>query len=446
MDYREAERYLKNAGTGRGMQLGLSRMRRLAGLLGNPEDRVPMIHIAGTNGKGSVAAWLEAILTAAGYRTGAYTSPAVFSALEPFRIDGAPITEEQFAALVSKAADACGKAPDAALEPTRFELETACAFLLFAEENCDIAVVETGLGGDEDATNIMSRTVLSVITSISMDHGAYLGNTTARIASHKAGIMRPGIPCVSAPQEASVRQVLGSMQDPACLLFADPERCTVLSSGPAGTVFTDRHFGKLTTTQHASWQRENLAVALTAAESLRSSGFDISDEAVRTGVAAMRWRGRFEVIGNPPRAILDGAHNPQGASGLLSSLKCFPDGRNLAVVTGVLADKDYRGMIGRLFAGPEGIAGRTSVICTLTPDSPRALTAEALAAVYRELVPDIASRACGSVGEALEYACRSHPEDLILVFGSLSFLREADAWLEAHPHGAPRLQGGTGQM
>ena len=464
MDYSEAMALLEEAGSRRGIRLGLARMRRLMSLLGDPQDQVGMIHIAGTNGKGSVAAWLESILIAAGIRTGAYSSPAVFHPLEGIRTGGLPVSEERFARLFEKVCQAAEKMESDYGEPTRFELETACAFCYFEEEGCETAVLETGLGGDEDATNVCGRVLLSVITSVSMDHAGILGNTLPEIARHKAGIIKRGVPCVSSPQVPEVRAVLrecrelaereegfppdgpvpGKTSDAAGkadpgitsdtaeetnpagkgILFADSSVLKVISRDVSGTAVQSPEFGRLHTSQCALWQTENLQTVLTAVSVLKSRGLAISDEAVRSGVEAMRWPGRFEILQSRPWLIADGAHNPQGILGFRDSLnELFPDAP-IALVMGVFADKDYHSMIRLLLTGEKGIGKRLVFAGAIAPDSPRALSADAL---RDELcaVSGISAEVYSSPSEAVRYAGKAVPAGgCIAVCGSLSFLKE----------------------
>ncbi|MBR3644434.1 MAG: hypothetical protein IKN57_13120 [Parasporobacterium sp.] len=374
-------KYLEELGKTKGIQLGLSRMRALMEILGDPQKKIRFVHVAGTNGKGSVTAFLESVFISAGYRTGAYTSPAVFSYMEQFRVNGAAVSPEKYAYLVTRAVKAGEKISSVYGMPTRFELETACAFCLFDEENCDIAILEAGLGGDEDATNIIDTTAVSVLTSISRDHCRILGDTLTEIAAHKAGILRKGVPCASAPQEDEVRkELLLKCRETGGgpIVFAAPENMIHENDTESGVILSYRSsrdctdaaeehvFGHISLQSKALWQRENLAVSLEAVRLLCRRGYEISDDAVRQGVSGMRWQGRFEIIqlyDDGPGFILDGAHNPQGAAGLHKSLNKFCPDSPLIFVIGVLADKDYDGVIRELFLGRETFSEAASKSC-----------------------------------------------------------------------------------
>lgn len=434
MDYAQARAWLEQVAKQRGMVLGLDAMRALLDRLGNPQDQLHFIHIAGTNGKGSVSAFLERILICAGYHTGAYTSPAVFDFCEPYRIDGMQISKDAFAACMEKIAAAAEETErETGLHPTEFEQETALAFLWFAQNHCEPVVLETLLGGDLDATNVVTGVVCSVLTSISIDHRRVLGNTLTEIAGHKAGIMLPKVPAVSDRQAEEAAAVLAKrakeLEIP--LIWADPEQMREEEEDETGMTVSYREWQHLRVGQRALWQLRNLAVVLETVGVLRKQGYRIPDQAVRDGVEQMYWPGRFEVIPEAKlmdgsaavRLVLDGAHNPGGAKALRESLDhCFPRERRVFVM-GVLADKDYRTVIRTLLPG-------VSNAIAIASDSPRALPAEQLADAIREEFPRMSVCAADSVREALKKAVLDAGTDgIIVVCGSLSFLKDVRAAL-----------------
>ncbi len=421
MNYLEAREYLKEAAGKRGMVLGLSSMKRLMDYLGNPQEQVKFIHLAGTNGKGSTAAYLAQILICAGYRTGKYTSPAVFDFREQYQINGTWIEEEEAARLISRIAEAANQMEkDGFSRPTSFEQETALAFCLFAEKGCEIAVLETGLGGDEDATNIVTTTVCSVLTSISLDHARILGNTLAEIAGHKAGIIKKGVPAVTCQQKKEVLDVIQNRcEQLSCPLeISNTETMRIEAEDETGMTVSWGVYQNLHTTQRAIWQMENLSLALCTVEILKSCGWEIDEKAVRMGVEQMEWSGRFQVILGKPTLILDGAHNPDGALALRKALDYSFGDKKLIFVIGVLADKDYVSVLRTLL--------KTEYpVFTVASDSPRALPAKDLANAVKKLFPAIEVWDTVSVKEALSLAKETAEEEsVIVVCGSLSFMKE----------------------
>lgn len=424
---------------------GLERMRELMRRLGNPQDRLRYVHVAGTNGKGSTCAYLEAVLRRAGYRTGLYTSPFIEVFEERIRVNGRNIPADRLQALTLQVRDAaegmCDEARVAGVtnwhdeHPTAFELMTAVAFLYFAECACDIVVLEVGLGGRLDATNVIARPDVCVIARLGFDHTALLGNTLAAIAGEKAGIMKPGAPVVSWPQEAEAEAVLyNRAAELGCsLVCADFSRLKVCATS---LVDVASGFGEIPLRQFlykgeryqtqllASYQPENAAVALEALEVLRSEGWAITPEAVREGIAACAWPGRFEIVGTRPLRIVDGSHNPQGIAALADTLREELAGVDLAFVLGILADKDYPLMLREL-------AGLGKAFYCVTPPSPRALPAETLASALRECTPESTLvTACASFSEATTRAgnwAEAQAPSAVVATGSLYSVAAAKA-------------------
>ncbi|MEE0205162.1 MAG: folylpolyglutamate synthase/dihydrofolate synthase family protein [Oscillospiraceae bacterium] len=364
MTYQEALTYIHSI-SWRGSKPGLERISEMMEQLGNVQEDLKFIHIAGTNGKGSVSAMLSSVLTAAGYRTGLFISPYIMRFNERMQVNGMPISDEELAEIVAEVQPV---AESMAERPTEFEIITAAAFLWFARQKCDIVVLETGLGGRLDATNLISKNVCAVITNLGMDHTEYLGNTLGEIAGEKCGILKPGCPVVayrSAPEAMKV--IRARAKELECpVRTADFGKIKALSADLQGQTFQYKQFPELTVHLLGAHQLKNAAVALETISVLRKAGWEIPDEAVVQGMDATRWPGRFEVLQDNPLVIVDGAHNPQGVESLIAAVKEYLPGQHIVCVTGVLADKDWKPMMDRLKTV-------VSDFVAVTPDSPRAL-------------------------------------------------------------------------
>lgn len=406
----------------RAARLGLDRIAELLERLGNPQDSLRFVHVAGTNGKGSTCAYVASVLQAAGYRTGLFTSPYIERFEERIRVNGATISPEE---LLRDTLAVREQAEIMADHPTEFELMCAVALLHFARERCEIVVLEVGLGGRYDATNVIGTAEVSVIARIGLDHTAVLGDTIGAIAGEKAGIVKPGVPVVSWPQEPEAAQPIADAAARCGVTVRTPdfsqleifpatwENDAEASEGVDGAgdapatpaepavarAFSYKRYSNLTTRLIARYQPANAALAIETVEVLREQGWSISDDALREGIARARWIGRFEVAGERPMRIVDGGHNPQGARALAESLRDVFPGMRCAFVMGALADKDYRTMLA------EVVPLAQAFVC-ITPDNPRALSAEDLAAAASE-------------------ALRSHLDSCTAVSGSSD--RPADA-------------------
>lgn len=401
-----------------GSILGLESIRNLMQELGNIQEQLHIIHVAGTNGKGSVCAFLSAALTEAGYRVGRYNSPAVFERREVFRIGETMISKEEYAAVFERVQKACeALIKRGCSHPTVFEVETAAAFLWFYEKKCDLVLLETGMGGETDATNLITHPVCSVLTSIGMDHMQYLGNTIEEIAKVKAGIIKKGCPVVALKQGDSVCEVIKNKAEECgsrCVLVEVPQ---YMQEAPIwGTTLQDVHYGSVHTALGGIWQRENLSLALAVLKLLEESGYPITKEAVQNGIAKTIWHGRYEVLQTEPLFIIDGAHNPIAAKRLKETIEKDFTNREIIYIIGVLADKEHEKMLRLLLPGAKAVF-------TVTPDSPRALDGESLAKEAQKYadniwyVPDI--------GKAVKMAKETAKEsDVILAVGSLSYLKE----------------------
>lgn len=372
---------------------GLDRVRTLCSSLGNPQDSLKFIHVAGTNGKGSLCAMTASVLRAAGLRVGLYTSPYIVRFNERMQIDGESISDEELCELVEVIRPHADAMED---KPTEFELITALAFLYFARHNCDIVVLECGLGGRLDATNIIKEPILSVITGIALDHTAILGDTIAQIAAEKAGILKSGCTALWCGTDEDAHAVIRQKADEvgAPLYTVRRDDLTVLDMTLDGTTFDFGDRKNLHIPLLGSYQPYNAANALSVIDLLNDHPlFDISEDAIRQGLANVRWPARFEIIHRDPLVIADGGHNPDGIDAAVDSIKRYFEDGKVAIVTGVMADKDYRYMASRMAE----VACR--VFC-LTPDNPRSLPAEDYARVFSEL--GIKATPCASVTEAVK--------------------------------------------
>lgn len=414
-------------------RLGLNRIRELLERLGRPQDRLKFVHVAGTNGKGSICAYLASILNAAGHRTGMFTSPYIERFEERIRVNSAMISPDELRDVTLAVREhAEAMAEETGGHPTEFELMTAVALEHFARCGCDIVVLEVGLGGRLDSTNVIDAPEACVIARIGLDHTALLGNTLAAIAGEKAGIIKEGSAVVSWPQESEAMAVIEhAAAEHGCELrvpdFAQLEEGAVKWEDGASPFrpFSYKEWTDLRTGILGSYQPQNATVALEAVDVLRGRGWRIPDEAVRAGVAQTRWPGRFEIVegGSSPDGfaiVVDGGHNPQGARALADSLaEVFP-GRKPVFVIGVLEDKDYPRML-------EDVLPLGSAFVCVTPDNPRALPAHKLARAIRWTGQDLLGcSACVNPVAARDFedAIRrarelADPDGLICAFGSL---------------------------
>ena len=375
MTIQEALAYLHDV-SWRGSKPGLSRTRELLRRLGDPQKRLRFVHVAGTNGKGSTSAMLAAIFRAAGARTGLYTSPFLMRFNERMQCDGVPISDEALAALTERTR---AEAEAMAEHPTEFELITALAMLWFAQERCDIVVLEVGLGGALDSTNVIDCPELAVICNLGYDHTAILGGTLAQIAGAKAGILKGG-DCVlydGLPQEAADVIRARCAATGTRLHTPDFAQLHTVRLALTGQVFDYGARKALELPLLGLHQQKNAAVVLTAVDVLRQRGWALPEEAVRRGLAGTVWPGRFELVNDEPCFIVDGGHNPQCAQTVADNLARYFPGRRITLLVGVLADKDYKAMVALL-------APYVRRVITVTPPSPRALSACTLADVWRQ--------------------------------------------------------------
>lgn len=422
MNYQEAMNYLEQVSHYEST-MGLEAIRELLNRLNNPQDKLSYIHVTGTNGKGSTSAYISYILAEAGYKVGRYSSPAVFTYWERIQITDqyktAMISETSVSRNVAKikiAADSM--VIDGLKHPSIFEIETVLAFLEFVEQDCNIVVLEVGLGGRLDATNIIKNTVCAVFTSISKDHTQYLGDTLEQIAYEKAGIMKANCMVVSYDQVEAVKHVLEKVayQKQAKLSYADFSKISHVSHNIDGITMDYDKFIGITTKLLGEHQVNNVAVAIKTAMVLQEAGYPITDEMIYSGIQKTVWSGRLEIIHLNPVYLIDGAHNEAAALSLANSIRIYFKDKRIRFIIGVLADKEYD----KILAHTSNLAYD---IYTITPDTIRALDSWKLAEIakrYNENVID-----AKTVEEAIKQIKDTElPEDVIISFGSLSFLSE----------------------
>jgi dihydrofolate synthase / folylpolyglutamate synthase len=392
---------------------GLERIKELLRRLGNPQKELRAVHVAGTNGKGTTSTLLASILTAAGYRTGLTVSPHVCDFRERLQLNGQMIPRQEFVAIAQRVFAEADEMLAEGLQLTEFEVITAMAFLWFAEQKCDVAVLEVGLGGRFDATNVIESPLVSVIVSISLDHTEVLGDTVEKIAAEKCGIIKPGCPVVCSPGEpqGALEVIRRTAKERGCALTeASLEGIQILSSGLAGTQLKYRG-ETLRLSFPGKHQVQNAATVLSAVEVLRSSGLNISSDALRNGFSNARLPARFEVLSENPPVLIDGAHNPGGTSALAATLRSCLPGKKIVAVMGMMADKDAAHAV-------RNLSGLFSYVAATVPPSPRGMSAEQFAALWRKAGTE--ADAAQNPQEALRLACaRLEPGCALVVCGSL---------------------------
>ncbi len=405
-----------------GIKLGLETIRTLLTRVGEPHRRYHVLHIGGTNGKGSTAAMTASMLQAAGYRVGLYTSPHLIDFRERVRVNGAMIPEESVSRLVETLRTAA--APD--LAPTFFEFTTALAFQYFAECQVDVVVLEVGLGGRFDATNVVEP-LASAITTIGLDHEAYLGSTLDAIAFEKAGIVKPAVPVVLGRIAASTRRVI---EQRAAEVGSSVYRldCEFHCDGPstvdcryAGIV---AHYDHVSCPLRGRFQLDNIACSLALIELARERGLGVSETAVRSGLQYVAWEGRLEIVAESPTIMVDGAHNPAAADVLAEYLADWRRGRpgaRISLIVGMMRDKHPREFLAPLLS-------QVDTLILTQADLPRAATGSELRTLLQDCAPT--AQVAATPADALTAAKRSAaPSDLICATGSLMLVGEIKALL-----------------
>lgn len=395
MNYNEALEYIHSV-SWTFCKPGLDRISELCKRLGNPQNSLKFIHVAGTNGKGSFCSMLSSILKESGYRVGVFTSPYILTFNERIAINGKSISNEDLADITSIIKPIADSMED---KPTEFELITAIGFEYFKRKGCDYVVLECGLGGRLDSTNIIESAVMSVITGIAFDHTAILGNTIKEIASEKAGIIKNGTPILWCGNDKEAERVIKSVADSknAPVYTVDRASLNLKKQTLDGTFFDFNSIYDLKIALLGTYQIENATNVLTAVSILKELGASIPDNAIRAGLEGARWHARFEVISKSPLIIFDGAHNPQGVCEAVESFKKYFGNEKLLVITGVMADKDYNYIA-------EKISEIADCVYCITPDNARALNAKEYSEVYAKL--NVKSQYFSTINEALASAIK----------------------------------------
>ena len=409
MNVNEAIEYIHSV-CWKGSIPGLGRTQALLKKMGNPEKDLKFIHIAGTNGKGSTAAMTASILRKAGYRTGLYTSPFIYRFHERMQVNGVEISDEDLAAVTEYVKPLAQSMEES---PTEFELVCCIAFEYFKRMNCDIVVLEVGMGGAFDATNVIEAPEVAVITNIGLDHTEVLGDTVEKIAETKAGIFKEGGSAVVYRSTPSVEKVFEDVcnQRNVSLRKADFDGLCLHSHGLEGQIFDCGNRKELFLPLLGDHQLHNAAVVLAVADSLIEKGWKISEEHIRQGLRDTRWPGRFDIMQHDPLFIIDGGHNPQCIEALVKNIRDYLEGKTLIILTGVLADKDYADMY-------KPVMPYARKFVCITPPSPRKLEAADLAEHLRAAGAEAV--ACDSIPDGVRTAMELAGKDgVVLSFGSL---------------------------
>ncbi len=390
---------------------GLERISVLCEKLGDPQKDLKFIHVAGTNGKGSFCSMLDSVLRHAGYKTGLFTSPYIKVFGERMQFCGENISDEELAEITEYVKPHADSMKD---KPTEFELITAIGFEYFKRKKCDVVILEAGMGGRLDSTNIIESSLLSVITGISLDHTAFLGDTVEKIAAEKAGIIKQDGCVMFGGNGESIKDIIKvkASEMNAYYHFADKSELKILSSDLSGSLINYGDYKELRLPLLGLYQPLNAVNVLCAVELLKDKGFDISEKAVREGLLAARWPARFEIISRDPLIIFDGAHNPEGIETAVASIKRYFGDKKVCILTGVMKDKDYNYIASKF----SEISDRAF---TITPANPRALPAEEYAKVLESV--GIEASSYGSVADALSDAKKyaSENDTALVCLGSL---------------------------
>lgn len=425
MNYQEARAFLKEKEC-LGSVYGLEGIRELLKRLGNPQEQLSCVHIAGTNGKGSTLAFVSAIFIKSGYKTGTYTSPAVFGYEERIQVNGRWIPKDRVAELLSRIRMACEAMTAAGFShPTVFEMETAMAFLYFQEEKCQLVCLECGLGGRLDATNIIGKPICCAFTSISRDHMKLLGDNLQAIAKEKAGILKMGCPAVSAMQqpevETALRRAAETLDCPFQMVDKESLQLEAIESGGKEAFcqvqrFSYKAYRNMEISLLGFHQAENAALAIEITEAVRGAGYEIPEAALYQGLQCAKWPGRFSRVSESPPIFIDGAHNEDGAKKLAQIVKFYFTNWKICYIIGIFQDKEYEKILA------ETLAYANSVV-TVTPPGSRGLSGALLAEKARAWCRDT------QYAETYEKAVRlakekTESDGVIIAFGSLSYLGE----------------------
>lgn len=389
-------------------KLGLERTRELLDMMGNPQDELKFVHVTGSNGKGSTCVMVESVLRAAGYKTGLFTSPYVCDFNERIQVNRVNIDNDTLAEITGYVAAYADSMED---HPTQFELITAIGMEYFKRCKCDIVVLEVGMGGAMDSTNVISNPEVCAFTNIGLEHTEYLGNTLVEIATTKGGIIKPGATVVCYDGEPVVSEVLRNIADRMGnrFIMADKSQINDVTIDIHGQRFVYRGRGVVVNLL-GRHQLYNASVAIEIIDALRDRGYNIPETALTKGLESAEWPARFEILREDPLFILDGGHNPQCAMALADTLRDILKGEKAVFLTGTLRDKDYRQIA-------DIIAPYAEKLVIVTPDNPRALNASEYAAVYKAM--GIEAVAMDSVRAGAEEVLKAAGNKPVVAFGSL---------------------------
>lgn len=410
MTYKEALDYIHSV-SNYFCKPGLERVKKLCEALGNPQDKLKFVHVAGTNGKGSFCSMLSSVLIENGLNVGTYTSPYILEFNERIAVNGKSIENDELAEICDIVKSITDGMDD---KPTEFEIITAIGFEYFYRKNCDIVVLECGLGGRFDATNIINTPILSVITGVDFDHTNFLGNTIEEIAFEKAGIVKKNIPCLWCGDNNDAKKIIkeACFTAGAPFVTCDNTDFSITNSTLSGTHFKYKQFENIFIPFLSLYQPINAINVINAVNVLNSLNYNLNDEALLNGLAKATWKARFEKISDAPLIIFDGAHNPQGVKESIKSIQHYFPSQKVNILTGVMADKDYN------FIASQICKVANCVFC-ITASNPRALEAEKYAKIFTD--KGIKASAYKTVQEALDDAIsNSNKNDTPLIcLGSL---------------------------
>lgn len=418
MNYNEALQFIHESHKF-GMRLGLDNIKKLLELLGNPQDNLNIIHVAGTNGKGSTCSFISSILKESGYKVGLYTSPFLETFTERIRVNGENIREEEVGKIVSLIKEKIEiMVSEGYSYPTEFEIVTAMAFYYYNQEKVDFVALEVGLGGRYDATNVIDKPVVSAITSISLDHTGILGDTLAKIAFEKGGIIKEDCPTIVYPQQEEASEVIKNIcaEKKSKYIECDFKNIEIKSSNINSQIYNCNINGKelrdLEIKLIGDHQIKNSIVALNVIEYLNDIKItNISEENIRKGLLETKWPGRIEKISENPMFIIDGAHNEEGAKSLANSIDKYFENKNKILVIGMLEDKDIESVLDLLIP-------KFNKVITTTPDNPRAIDANKLKEKIERYNIEVTCKP--NIKEAVDYALEiSNKDDVIISAGSL---------------------------
>jgi len=416
MTYTEALEYIHSV-CWKGSRPGLERISVLMDILGNPQDSLKFVHVAGTNGKGSFCSMLSSVLTESGYITGRFTSPYVLFFEERMCVDGIPISKNELAYITEQVKAAADLMED---PPTEFELITAIGFLFFKHKNCDLVVLEAGMGGRLDSTNIIRSSELSVISGIALDHTDFLGDTVEKIAKEKAGIIKPACPIIFGGDDISAETAIKEAAFALESEYFSSDRSALknIRYSVSGSIFDIGERKDIEISLAGVYQPINASLVIKAADILISKGYMITEETLRKGLKKAKWPARFEVLKkNDPVFIYDGGHNPDGVKACVNSIKKIFGNEKILILSGVMKDKSYREMIDLL-----------TPICkkafTVMPDNPRALNEKEYAEEFLAYGIPAQSFTCVSDGVSAAYSEAKKCKCPLLALGSLYMYAE----------------------